>query len=139
MIWKTHPKFKNYEVSKNGEVRHKDSKKIRKFRLDKNGYHRINIFYDGKINTVLAHRLVYETFLGERPDGMTINHKDLNKINNCVSNLELITASENTTHGFRNGASKQCRPITIMGQRYYSLRDAERETKISRYKLSKMG
>ena len=55
--------------------------------VGKNGYHytRINGKYE------LTHRVVYEEEMGEIPRGMFIHHKDENKLNNKVSNLELIS------------------------------------------------
>jgi len=45
-----------------------------------------------------VHRLVVESFIGPIPDGLEVNHKDLNKHNNNVSNLEIVTRRENIIH-----------------------------------------
>lgn len=50
-----------------------------------------------------VHRLVALAFFGEIPEGMEVNHKDGVKRNNNVSNLEIITASENILHAFAIG------------------------------------
>jgi hypothetical protein len=47
------------------------------------------------------HRVVYELFVGEIPEGLHINHKDGNKANNHVGNLEVVSASENAIHARR--------------------------------------
>ena len=47
----------------------------------------------------LVHRLVYATFVGEIPDGLQVNHIDECKENNVLSNLNLMTAKENTNWG----------------------------------------
>jgi hypothetical protein len=54
-----------------------------------------------------SHRLVAESFL-PKPNFLNaqVNHKDGNKINNHVSNLEWVTASENIKHGFKTGLIK---------------------------------
>lgn len=49
------------------------------------------------------HVLVAAAFLGPCPDGQEINHKDGNKQNNCVENLEYVTRSENLAHAWRMG------------------------------------
>lgn len=51
----------------------------------------------------LVHKLVAEAFLGKRPLGKEINHKDTNKVNNQASNLEYVTHSENQLHSSRMG------------------------------------
>lgn len=50
-----------------------------------------------------VHLLVARAFLGERPKGLTVNHKDGVKTNNSASNLEYVTYKENTQHAFRIG------------------------------------
>lgn len=52
---------------------------------------------------VYIHILVAETWIGSIPKGYTVNHKDLNKFNNDVENLEIITLSENLKHAWENG------------------------------------
>jgi len=49
-----------------------------------------------------VHRLVVESFIGPIPDGLEVNHKDLNKHNNNVSNLEIVTRRQNIIHFHAN-------------------------------------
>lgn len=49
----------------------------------------------------LMHRLVADAFLGPIPEGMQVNHKDGNKLNSHVTNLEIVTNSENRMHAYR--------------------------------------
>ncbi|MDA3808523.1 MAG: HNH endonuclease signature motif containing protein [Thiomicrorhabdus sp.] len=49
------------------------------------------------------HRVVYETFNGDIPEGRVINHIDGDKTNNTLTNLECITSSENAQHAYDNG------------------------------------
>lgn len=63
----------------------------------KNGYSVINI---GR-KTEYAHRLVARTFIGEIPAGMDINHKNGDKQDNRVANLEIVTRAENILHAYR--------------------------------------
>lgn len=53
--------------------------------------------------TRLNHVLVAESFIGPKPAGMQVNHKDGNRHNNSWSNLEYVTASENKLHAHRLG------------------------------------
>lgn len=48
----------------------------------------------------LVHRAVWEAFNGDIPNRLEVNHKDLDKTNNCLDNLELVTHQENLTHRF---------------------------------------
>lgn len=50
-----------------------------------------------------VHRLVVKTFMGEIPKGLAVNHKDGNKRNNRLGNLEIVTYSENMKHAYRTG------------------------------------
>ena len=63
------------------------------------GYYRVNI--NGRTRDV--HRLVAEAFLGQPKPGFEVNHKDGNKLNNHVSNLEWVTHLENVQHAYRTG------------------------------------
>lgn len=51
-----------------------------------------------------VHHLVAEAWIAPIPEGYTVNHKDLNKFNNHVDNLEIITRSANLKHAWENGA-----------------------------------
>lgn len=47
---------------------------------------------------IMAHKVVTENFLGLCPSGMQVNHKDGDKRNNCLDNLEYVTPKENIRH-----------------------------------------
>lgn len=119
MSWKPVNGYEGlYEVSEGGEVRSCDryiKANIRhvKSRLIKgktlfqnlksNGYKTVDLCKDGKVKTTLVHRIVAEAFL-PNPDGLRfVNHKDSDRTNNAVSNLEWVTSSENRKHGMEKG------------------------------------
>lgn len=52
---------------------------------------------------VAVHVLIAEAFLGPCPEGHEVNHKDFNRANSVLSNLEYTTYSENNLHAFRHG------------------------------------
>jgi hypothetical protein len=64
----------------------------------------ISFHYDGAVQHVYAHRVVWEYHNKMLiPEGMQTNHKDGNKHNNHPSNLEVITHQENLDHAVRTG------------------------------------
>lgn len=67
------------------------------------GYLVVQLWQDGKPKTCLVHRLVAAAFLDSAPDSREVNHKDGNKRNNSLDNLEYVTHSENNTHAYRTG------------------------------------
>lgn len=77
--------------------------------LDKRtGYLKVRVSLStGEKRTMSIHKLVARTFIGERPKGYDIDHKDGNKLNNHVSNLHYVTRKENqlnpNNHGKTNG------------------------------------
>jgi hypothetical protein len=94
-----------YEISNQGRIKSITRNVIIKPQLDRGGYLRVCLFKDGKKTTKKVHRLVSEVFIGDI-EGMTVNHKDFNKQNNRVSNLELITMEENYRHAYSMGRMK---------------------------------
>lgn len=71
------------------------------------GYLMVRVMVCGKRHAGLAHRLVWQHFNGDIPDGLIVNHKDGNKSNNRPDNLELATYSENQKHAYRIGLSNE--------------------------------
>lgn len=94
----------NYMAKKDIKITFKG--KIRKPRMSKDGYYIINLNKDGKMTTYRVHRLVGEQFVENKENKPYINHKDGNKLNNNVDNLEWCTAKENSIHGWKIGLMK---------------------------------
>ena len=86
----------DYEVSSFGLVRHIKNG-IKKINIHKNGYASVSIWSKGKEKRLLVHRLVAMSFIGEIKD-LEVNHKDFNKLNNSVDNLEIVTSAQNIKH-----------------------------------------
>lgn len=94
-----HPEVvRDIDVSNKGRVR-KITGIIFKPQLDKNGYYIITKVYLGKRYEFTLHSLVAETFIGPRPEGMTIDHKDGDKLNNLPDNLGYLTNIDNSKKG----------------------------------------
>ena len=98
-----------YEVSNHGRVRRvADDPPHRKGLIlpgstANNGYRKVGLSVGGKSKTIKTHCLVAEAFIGPRPDGAEVNHKDGDKCNNHITNLEYVTKSQNMQHAARIG------------------------------------
>ena len=107
-----------YEVSNTGVIKalykRVDSGKchrtwkphIKACAVDTKGYLRVSLSKEGKNKTHKVHRLVAETFI-DNPDNLPeVNHKDGNKLNNNVNNLEWCTQSKNMSHACNLGLKR---------------------------------
>ena len=127
-----------YEVSNKGRVRRNG--KILKPTLLNNGYLRVELHKQKTEKQVLVHRLVAMTFILNPNNLPCVNHKDEDKTNNAVDNLEWCTHEYNTNYGTRNerasiNLSKPILQFDLQGsfiKEWSSGIEAEEFTKISR-------
>ena len=80
--------------------------RILKPSISKCGYKQINLSKNDKKSGKLIHRLVAETFIPNIDNKKCVNHKDGNKLNNNVENLEWCTYKENSIHAWKNNLQK---------------------------------
>ena len=100
-VWKRIKHYTNYEISDLGNVRRilkKGTSKNLKAVDNGNGYMRLNLYKNGKQSKYYIHRLVAEAFLPNRNKYPEVHHKDHDKTNNTLSNLEWVTSEENNAH-----------------------------------------
>jgi len=100
--------FPKYGVTRDGRVWSLDwnhTGKVRelKGRLNRGGYLLVALYKDGKPYQRLIHRLVAQTFIPNPENKREVNHKNGDKANNSVENLEWATPSENMQHAHDNG------------------------------------
>lgn len=100
-IWKPIKGYENYEVSTLGRVKSIGNDKMRKEKIlkpadDGRGYLFVVLYKNGNKKPCKIHRLVAETFIPNTDNLPCINHKDENKSNNSVCNLEFCTYKYNT-------------------------------------------
>ena len=104
-IWKDIDGYEGlYQVSNKGNVKSLKWGKERILRpvIDRYGYYYIMLYNDSVRKRFKLHRLVAQAFIPNPENKPQVNHKDENKLNNCVNNLEWSTAKENSNYGTRN-------------------------------------
>lgn len=127
--------FPGYFITEEGHVWSANKKIFLKEYLTYNGYLRVNLYKDGKRYSKRLHRIVAETFIPNPNNLSQVNHKDENKTNNCVNNLEWCDSKYNNNYGTKTerlkismGKKIKCIETNII---YNSACEAERETGIS--------
>lgn len=106
--WGRARSFDQWVKGKNGSIRFCKGR-ILKLSTNNQGYLLVTLYKNGKVKKFLVHRLVAEAFL-PNPDNLPeVNHKDENKLNNVVSNLEWCNRTYNNNYGTRNEkVAKKC-------------------------------
>ena len=98
-IWKELDGFDIlYQVSNFGRI--KNEKKIIPQYLDKDGYCLIHLIFEKKTKLFRVHRLIAKSFISNENNKKQVNHKNLNRKDNRIENLEWVSASENNCHRF---------------------------------------
>ena len=104
-IWKDIDGYEGlYQISNKGRVKrlYKASERILKPRDNGRGYLRVHLTKENTSKHIRVHRLVARAFI-PNPDNLPeINHRDENKKNNCVENLEWMRHIDNCNYGTRN-------------------------------------
>lgn len=95
--------FEAYKIDVRGNVYSYRTGNVMKTFLDAKGYERIDFKINGKrYRSKSIHRLVAQTFIPNPNNLPQVNHKDENKLNNCVENLEWCSNKYNANYGSRN-------------------------------------
>ncbi len=126
--------MEDYEITREGQVINKTNGHILKPQPNGKGYLRVKI--DGKLRFV--HRLVAKKYIPNPENKEQVNHKDGNKLNNCVDNLEWTTNNENRNHAVKNGLHLQgetCPQTKLNKEKVLYIRE---HLEISSQKLAEM-
>lgn len=111
-IWKPVPEWEHYHVSNLGNVKRMDfgqgwpDGRPLKSHLSRYGYPTVRLKDKPRGKTTTIHRLVMLAFVGPCPFGKEVNHKDGNKQNAKLDNLEYVTRVENIKHSWNTGLRK---------------------------------
>lgn len=94
------------------------------------GYKSCGLWKDGTVKTFPIHRLVAETFIPNPNNYPCVNHKDENKVNNHVENLEWCTYEYNNNYGTKCKRAAinhpKCKRVRVDGAEYHSIHEAAR-------------
>ena len=137
-----------YQVSNLGNVRSIRFNKVRNMKSwDSHGYRAVELCINNNRYTVRVHQLVALAFIPNPENKPEVNHKDRNRSNNNVENLEWVTQSENVAHAYRNGVKPrptyQNQPLQkeildiIENKKYVAIREASRQTGHKRYTIKR--
>lgn len=126
-----------YLISNFGEVKVIKTNKILKKELRRN-YWSVQLWKNKKPKHFSIHRLVALNFIDNPNNYLFVNHKDENKLNNVVTNLEWCTASYNATYGTAIKRAVEKKAISVLQidkngnliDTHYSIAEAERKTGI---------
>lgn len=100
------PNHFGFMATKQGEIIGRRGKLL-KGRVDRCGYKEVLLSENGKSKNYLVHRLILMTFCPRSDaDKLFVNHKNGNKADNRLENLEWCTRSQNTRHSYENGLQK---------------------------------
>ena len=99
--YKIIPSLPVFEISQNGNVRRVGVTNNLKGCIT-SGYSSVSLWMNGKQYRRYVHRLMAETYLGDCST-LQINHIDGVKLNNNLSNLEIVTATGNMNHAYKTG------------------------------------
>lgn len=97
----------DFEVSTHGKIREFGKTRSKSTNLIRGGYKSFVIPVNGKDKFLKVHQVVAKTFIPNPENKYAVNHKDGNKMNNHISNLEWTTIKENNQHAVDNGLIKK--------------------------------
>lgn len=152
-IWKKIKNLDNYEASSYGRIKNIKENKILNLSKNNNGYLFFYPKINGKFKKTRVHKIIAETFLNKENfkcmsyedrnlinfDKLQVNHKDENKTNNRIDNLEWCTSAYNINYGDRNirtknKLSKKVKQYDLnmnLIKEWNSLKEIQRKTKIN--------
>lgn len=99
-----------YAVSTLGRVKNVNTGRILKPYTLPSGYRQVTLCSSSQRKNYTVHRLVALAFIPNPDNKREVNHKDTDKQNNCISNLEWNTSSENHKHAYAHGLMKPPAP-----------------------------
>lgn len=118
--WLSVINYPNYQVSNLGQIRNIKTGRILKPNSNAKGYCYVCLTNADAQKSISVHRLVAIHFLGDYSSTLTVNHKDFNKKNNKVSNLEWLTLKANIQHSAKVGKNRSLKVKDLTTGKIYS-------------------
>lgn len=129
--WKDVLNFESlYKVSNIGNVKSLNTNENMKF-TTRSGYYNIILRKNGKRYSKQIHRLVAEAFLENKENKPIVNHKDYNRKNNNVENLEWCTQKENVNWSRNNMKHRKEKTHSNTKEKYISYRKSTNKYRIT--------
>lgn len=145
-VWRDVPGYVGlYKVSNQGRVKRCFGNGKENFltgKKDKDGYTEVILSKNQRKKYFRLHRLVAEAFVPNPESKPQVNHKDRNKQNNSVTNLEWVTASENAKHCFLTGRKIHKRAVIqytrdmVLVSLWDSIKEASKSLNINEHNIS---
>lgn len=113
-LYKVSNKGNVYSIERKDTIGRKCGGRIMKPKITRDGYLRIGLYKNGIKKSKLIHRLVAEAFIPNPKSFLEVNHKDENKKNNYVENLEWCDTRYNVNYGTRNKRDAKTKSKKVM-------------------------
>lgn len=139
--WRQSKDMKNYEVSNEGRVRNSKTGKIMKTQFNEKGYEVLALRDGGRQYSKRVHRLVAEAFDDRSDEGLEVTHRDKNRANNRLDNLEWKTRADIIKQTYEEGRKQTHRMKRVKcvetGEEYDSIAECSDDMKITRQSISR--
>lgn len=108
--------YPNYSIYENGIIVNNRTNRQLEGTINNSGYKFFRLRnFNGETKTIGLHRLLAACFIENLLDtNLIVNHKDGNKLNNNINNLEWCTYQENTWHAGKMKLTEKCKPLTLV-------------------------
>ena len=129
--------FSAYRIGKDGivtSIAYEDYYMELKSRIDRGGYWSVRLSENGITYTKFIHRILAETFIPKVEGKPFVNHKNGNKLDNRIENLEWVSHGENIKHAYKMGLLKpSCKHVidNCSGREYSSINVAAKHLNIN--------
>lgn len=94
--------WNGYKIDSSGIILNKDGS-IKSFKLNAKGYWFTNFYYNGSSHCHLIHTVMWRAFNGEIPKGYEVDHINNIRTDCSISNLQLLTKSQNNQKSYDSG------------------------------------